>query len=106
MVYRESDLIDEKARKSSAFYTEYLRPFGLVIVAGISVIHEGVFMGSVTLYRTEEKADFSDRDMYALRQLLPHLQNRLSSDSVLTAGSLKSVSYMLRRHYGLTPREM
>ncbi|MDR2356381.1 MAG: LuxR C-terminal-related transcriptional regulator [Clostridiales Family XIII bacterium] len=106
MVYRESDLIDEKARKNSAFYTEYLHPFGLVIVAGISVIHEGVFMGSVTLYRTEEKEDFSDRDMYVLHQLLPHLRNRLGADFALTADSLKNVSYMLRHHYELTPREI
>jgi DNA-binding CsgD family transcriptional regulator len=106
VVYRESDLINGDARKSSAFYTEYLRPFGLVIVAGISIIHEGVFRGSVTLYRTEEKSDFSDKDIYVLRQLLPHLQNRLSADIPTAPGNLNNVSYLLRKRYGLTSREI
>ena len=76
-VYRESDLINEDIRKKSPFYIEYLEPSGLVYLAGMSIVENGVFVGAVTFYRTKIKKDFSDRDLYILRQLLPHLECRL-----------------------------
>ncbi len=77
IVYRESDLINEDIRKKSPFYIEYLEPSGFVYLAGMSIIEDGIFAGAVTFYRTKIKNDFSDRDMYILKQLLPHMECRL-----------------------------
>ena len=106
LVYRESDLVNDEVRKKSTFYLEYLKPSSLINVAGISIISGGVFVGAVTLYRTAPKGDFSDKDLYILTQLLPHLQNKLSLEQEAIENERKSVSYLLRRHYGLTVREI
>jgi DNA-binding CsgD family transcriptional regulator len=79
IVYKESDLIREDIRKKSPFYLEYLEPSGLVHVAGMSIIEDSVFAGAVTFYRKEEKEDFAARDLYILKALLPHLENRLKA---------------------------
>ena len=110
LVYRESDLINDEARKGSKFYVEYLKPFGFEYLAGISIISEKQFLGCVTLYRTESSRDFSDKEIYILKQLLPHLQNRLSfsnekfneKDDPATRDS----SYVLKSRYSLTTREI
>jgi DNA-binding CsgD family transcriptional regulator len=106
LVYRESDLINDEARKNSKFYVEYLKPFGFEYLAGISIISEKKFLGSVTLYRTESSRDFSDKDMYILKQLLPHLQNRLDSADEKKGAASRDSSYILKTRYLLTPREV
>ena len=109
IVYRESDLINTEMRQKSVFYLDYLKPAGLVNVAGISITGQGNCIGAVTLYRTERYGDFSDRDLYLLRQLLPHLQNKLSEESV-AADFLKKrregTSRILMQEYQLTGREI
>ena len=106
LVYRESDLLNDEARKNSRFYMEYLKPFGFEYLAGISVISEDRFLGSVTLYRTESSRDFSDKDIYILRQLLPHLQNRLGFADEKSGGASGDSSYLLKSRYFLTGREI
>lgn len=106
LVYRESDLVNDEVRKKSTFYLDYLAPSTLVQVAGISIISGGIFVGAVTIYRTSQKDDFSEKDLYILQQLLPHLQNKLSLEQERTENNIRSVSYLLCHHYGLTEREV
>ena len=109
LVYRESDLINAEARRSSKFYVEYLKPFGFEHLIGVSVISEepeSHFLGSVTLYRTGAADDFSDKELYILKQLSPHLQNRLEAASEKKAAAALSASYVLKARYALTPREI
>jgi DNA-binding CsgD family transcriptional regulator len=103
IVYRESDLIDENARKESVFYKEYLKRYGITIIAGISVIIDGKFAGAVTLYRDERKNDFTDKEMYILKQLVTHLEVRLRE--VVTSGVAVQTYYLLKERYRLTARE-
>lgn len=105
LVYRESDLINDQARKRSKFYLDYLVPFGFEHLAGISIISDGKFSGSVTLYRAQGRDDFSEKDMYVLKQLLPHLQNRLDFSEQQEEG-MNASSYLLKNRYLLTPREI
>jgi DNA-binding CsgD family transcriptional regulator len=106
LVYRESDLINDEARKGSKFYVEYLKPFGFEYLAGISIISEKQFLGSVTLYRTESSRDFSDKEIYIMKQLLPHLQNRLSFFNEKDDATKRDSSYVLKTRYFLTTREI
>lgn len=102
-VYRESDLISKEARENSIFFREYLEKFNLVHVAGISIICQSRFLGAITLYRSENKGDFSDKDIYILKQLLPHLQTRLCES---TGERQRKGSYLLTHRYHLTQREI
>ncbi len=102
-VYRESDLINEDIRKKSPFYIDYLEPSGLIYLAGMSIIEDGVFTGAVTLYRTKIKGDFSDRDLYILNQLLIHLESRLKNIDKIDLYNHRDKKYL--DQYRLTLRE-
>ncbi|HZK02412.1 MAG TPA: LuxR C-terminal-related transcriptional regulator [Anaerovoracaceae bacterium] len=106
LIYRESDLVDEKVRKINPFYLHYLKAFDLVNIAGIVLASGGQFVGAITLYRTEKNGDFSDEDLYVLRQLMPHLQNKFDTEEEVMKKNEKSLSYLLRNQYQLTNREI
>lgn len=109
VVYRESDLINSEMREKSAFYQDYLKPAGFVNVAGASIADRGVCVGAITLYRTSRYGDFTDKDLYILKQLLPHLQNKLSTETEAVETSVeqsKRSSYYLAHEFHLSRREI
>lgn len=106
LVYRESDLVNEEVRKKSPFYLNYLKVFDLVNIAGIVIASGGHFVGAVTLYKREKNGDFSDTDIYVLKQLLPHLQSKFDSEEEIMRKNEKSISYLLKNQYLLTNREI
>ncbi len=106
LVYRESDLVNDEVRKKSPFYLQYLKVFDLVNIAGIVISSGGQFVGAVTLYKREKNGDFSDVDMYVLKQLLPHLQNIFDTEEEVLRKNVKSQSYLLKNQYRLTNREI
>lgn len=109
VVYRESDLINSELRAKSAFYLDYLKPAGFVYVAGVSIADQGACIGAFTLYRTDRYGDFTDKDLYTLKQLLPHLQNKLTAETEAVEYSVeksKRSSYYLSREFNLSKREI
>ncbi len=106
IAYKESDLIDPKLRLETDFYKEYLSKFDLGLVAGLSIISSGRFVGAVTLYKSESKKDFSARDLYILNQLLPHLQIRLASSEEAAIKNKQQLYNMLIYNYHLTKKEV
>lgn len=106
LVYRESDLVNKEVRKKSPFYRDYLKAFDLVNIAGIVIAQGGVFVGAVTLYKSEKAGDFSEKDLYILKQILPHLQTRFEVDLAHIKQNEKSVSYRLKTQFLLTNREV
>ncbi|MEL7655099.1 MAG: LuxR C-terminal-related transcriptional regulator [Bacillota bacterium] len=109
VVYRESDLINSEMRTKSAFYLDYLKPAGFTNVAGVSIAEGGVCVGAITLYRTERYGDFSDKEIYILKQLLPHLQNKLMEETDAVENNVeksKNSSYFLAHEYNLSKREI
>ena len=105
MVYRESDLIDDKVRKESLFYRDYLAKYDLGSVAGISIIGGEKLKGAVTLYKSEKNGDFTDRDLYILEKLMPHLQNGLGQEEKEEKERNEAVR-ILKYQYGITRKEM
>jgi DNA-binding CsgD family transcriptional regulator len=109
VVYRESDLINSELRAKSAFYLDYLKPAGFVYVAGVSIADQGACIGAFTLYRTDRYGDFTDKDLYVLKQLLPHLQNKLTAETEAVEYRVeksKRSSYYLTREFNLSKREI
>jgi len=106
MVYRESDLVNDEVRKKSSFYQNYLSVFNLVHIAGIVIASGGQFSGAVTLYRSEKSGDFSDIDLYILKQLMPHLQVKFELEQEKMKQNEHSLSFLLKNQYSLTNREI
>lgn len=109
VVYRESDLINSELRAKSAFYLDYLKPAGFVYVAGVSIADGGACVGAITLYRTERYGDFTDKELYILKQLVPHLQNKLMAETQAVESKVersKGSSYYLMHAYHLSRREI
>lgn len=109
IVYRESDLINSELRTKSSFYLDYLKPAGFVNVAGVSIADQGVCVGAITLYRTDRYGDFTDKDLYILKQLLPHLQNKLTAETEAVEYNVeqsKHSSYYLAHEFNLSRREI
>lgn len=106
LAYRESDLVNDEVRKKSPFYRDYLKIFDLTNIAGIVISSGGAFVGAVTLYKSEKSGDFSSRDLYILKQILPHLQTRFELDAQILKQNEKSISYQLKNQFFLTNREV
>lgn len=106
LVYRESDLINEEIRKKSPFYLNYLKVFNLVHIAGIVIASNGKFLSAITFYRSEDKGDFADKDLYIMKQLLPHLQLRFEEDLLRKKQGEKSTSFLLKNTFMITDREI
>ncbi len=106
LVYRESDLLNDEVRKQSPFYINYLKVYDLVHISGIVLASRGRFHAAISLYKSEKHGDFLDKDVYILRQLLPHLHARFEADSDKIRKNEKSLSYLLKNQYKLTNREI
>ena len=109
IVFKESDIINNDARMKSAYYINYLKPLDLINVAGMSLAHKGIQLGAVNLYRTEQRGDFTDKDLYILNQFLPHLTRKLMIRHRESAKSLdrdKKITSILTSEYNLSKREI
>lgn len=77
IAYRDTDLLDEKRRRDTVFYKNFLQKHDIHYVAGMILVSQGDLEGEVTLYRNERQSDFSDDELAILNILRPHLDNRL-----------------------------
>ena len=105
-VYRESDLLNADVRTQSPFYQEYLRRFDLTLLSGISLSSGGQFLGAITLYRKTSGDDFSQKDLYIMGLLAPHIENKLKAQADETGGRRQTDSLFLKYRYRLTKREI
>ena len=83
-------------------------PSGIHYSAIITIIHEGVFLGVIDLFRPKSDGDFTDEEMFFLDMLKGHLSFRLYQS--LKKLKEKRMDYpdkdSLASQYGLTPREV
>ena len=64
--YRDSDLVSEEAMRRSAIFTEWVQPMGMRYVGGAVMHDRGVRAADITLFRSEEHGDFTDRELFLL----------------------------------------
>lgn len=79
-VYRESDLLPEEVRENHLYYQKAYLPINIYYGAIMSLSYNDTFTGVVSLYRSKEKGDFSDRDIQTLDVLKNHIAFRLYKD--------------------------
>ncbi len=85
VAFRDTALMDEEKRFSSAFFRNFLKPAGMYYGAGIFLKHQEAAC-LFCLYREKEAVDFSKRDMHILDILTAHLENIVSSAANKSGG--------------------
>ena len=106
IVYKDSEIVNDELRKKTPYYKDYLYAHHLPHVAGISIVSDERFMGALTLYKTERAGDFTEKDLFILDFLRPHLETRLAEDDSETGKNKKNISYLLKSKYHMTSREI
>lgn len=106
-IYRESNYITPAMLETSAFYTDWMAPQGIRYGMGSRVAKGKVLYGSVNLWRSEEKGDFSDEELEILRVLNRHLSlyfyNKYPNG--IKRNNANDYSETLIHLYSLTDRE-
>lgn len=107
-VYRITDLLNDKIRRKAAFYRDFLQPFDLDFAAGIVLAKNAAFLGALTLFRVNNKENFSERDMAILETFLPHLEKRflLHAQNSYDSKKMANESHFLKNDYEMTRREI
>ncbi|HWQ80265.1 MAG TPA: LuxR C-terminal-related transcriptional regulator [Anaerovoracaceae bacterium] len=83
IVYRESDLVDEKIWLESSYYKQICQPNNFRYILHCSIAHNNKFLGILSLYRsssTINAANFSAKDSFILDIIKNHLALRLFRD--------------------------
>jgi len=106
IVYKESEIINSEAREKSPYYVDYLKPMGLINVMGVSLVGNGIRLGAANFYRTEEAGDFTDKELYILKQFIPHLKSKLMTNLHIQDLKSKRTAAVLYQRYNLSNREV
>lgn len=110
MVYRETDLLSDEKREDSLYYKIAYAPNNIHFSAQLSIVYNEVFLGIISLYRSKNNDDFSDKDLFILDMLKDHLAYRLSQEylkveqNTVTSKDIKNLD-IFTDQYQLTKRE-
>ncbi|WP_027400005.1 helix-turn-helix transcriptional regulator [Anaerovorax odorimutans] len=106
--YRETDLLNEEVRINTPFYKSMYAPSNIHYSVILTIIHNGKFLGVITLFRKKDEQDFSDKEVLLLDLLKDHLGYRLSESMEKYREKRKNypTSEKLTKEYNLTPREI
>lgn len=104
IVYRESDIIDIETKKKSQFYQEFLEPRGILHACGCNLVYNKLCIGGISFARTKDKEDFTDRDLFIIKQFQPHIITKLIQHIDLSQES--DFKEKLIAKYNITSREM
>lgn len=108
---RASDYATSVDFEKTEYYELAWKPKGIRYSMLLPMARQGVWIGSVNLFRHNDKEDFTDEELEISKILMEHLQIRLWRDkcSRNEMGTLPDKSQDLRKQligeYGLTDRE-
>ena len=106
--YRYTDILNGKAKQLSETYNDFFKPMGACYSQGVNLVWNNHFLGLVVLFRGIGEQDFTDRDMFILRQFQGHLSHKLYR--LLVGGQSKNHELLnknvLREKYHLSEREI
>lgn len=106
--YRETDLMHDTARINTPYYKAMFAPSNIHYSAIMTIIHEGVFLGVINLFRPKDDEDFTDEEMFFLDLLKGHLGYRLyqSLQKMKEREKIYPSKEELMTSYHLTAREV
>ncbi len=76
IVCRESDIINDQIKEKSSFYKDFLNPRGLSYCLDCYIINDAIKPSILFFYRDAASGDFTDREVYILNELMPHIEGR------------------------------
>lgn len=107
IVFRDTDILEEDARKQTEFYKEFLSPQDLPFGSGIVFIKNENLLGILNLFRNNEIGNFTDKELNILNIFKDHLTNiiySLRKNSVAIDGT-SNVHICELEKYNLSKRE-
>lgn len=115
IVYKESDVVDQRIWKQSNFYKEFCEPNKIGYVLQMVLCYRNQFLGNVILFRqygTINAIDFNDRDIFILNLLKEHLtigiarleKKKIEYEEEETENKQDAINQCIQR-YHLTARE-
>lgn len=107
-IYRESDFISPAMESTSVFYSDWLEPQNIHYSMGSKIRYEDILFGSINLWRSKEKGDYSDQDIEVMNVINKHLSLRFYNQFPKGIRKSKEHEYSksLTSVYHITPREM
>ena len=111
MVYRETDLYPDQIREELPYYVEMYKPFNIHFSGQISLVYNQTFVGVVSLYRSKDDIDFSEKEIFALDILKDHLAYHLyiiaAAENLIRSKPKNIIDpHALKSVYKLTEREV
>jgi len=105
--YNESAFIQNEAGQNTVFYNRIYAPHNIYYQVALTIIHNGIFLGVIALFRTKEEEDFRQEELFILELLAAHLgvrlfQNLQSDHSIRASHPDREI---LLNRYHLTLRE-
>ncbi len=107
-VVRDSDLFDERELRNSMYYSSLLINENVKYFLTISLAHNKMRVGVLTLFREKDKEDFSDKEVYIAEQIMDHIACYAYQSYELDQYNQKSHRIRpekLAKQYDLTARE-
>lgn len=106
--YNESAFIQSEAGQNTDFYNRIYAPHRIIYQMALTIIHNGIFLGVIAMFRTKEEGDFQQEDLFELELLAAHLGVRLYQN--LQETEIKQLNHpdreVLLNTYHLTLREI
>lgn len=105
-IFRQSDLISQKKWESSRVYNEIWKKQNIYWGLMMSLVYHDHPLVLIGLFREKESNDFSDRDIFILRQLTSALEMKFNNllENNISVPQEKILSHAILK-YNLTKRE-
>lgn len=104
-VYRETDFFTDEIREKTEYYQKIYAPHGLHYSVQITLYHSNRFLGVLTLFRTKESGDFTDKEIFLLNCLKDNLALSLHDNSACPAAYADISTNISPSSLGLSLRE-
>ncbi|GCF93191.1 hypothetical protein NRIC_10820 [Enterococcus florum] len=78
VVYCDSKIVTEEVREQTPLYNQWLKPMDLYYSCGINFVRENIPYGSLNLFNSQKRGDFTQQDLTLLTILEPHFTLKLT----------------------------
>lgn len=103
-IYCEEDFFSTEERNNSDYFRKYLNLIDYVLDANFANLSG--FLGHISLSRNKELGRFSERDMFIMKILEPHITNKLYMYKLRVSKNNRIDKKILQNQYNLSYREM
>ena len=104
-VYRETDLLQDSIRENTELYKKIYKPLCIHYAAGVNMVYDNIFLGAVNLFKSKENGDFTEKDIFILDYLKPHLTHRMFQLHPQAKNQIVARNAVINE-YNLTDREL